>query len=382
MTDFLFFLISACRPADLPVLLLLVFSAVEAYYYLFYFRKLLIFKNVEPAFPEWQEAVSVIVCLRNESDNLKKLIPALLAQDYPAFEVILVADRSGPETLELVRDFARRHTEIRLLEITEENPRMGPKKNALQQGIMLASNPVLLLTDADCMPASFNWIRSMAGKFAPETDAVLGFGGYEKRTGLLNLLIQYDTQLTASQYFGMALAGRPYMGVGRNLAYRKSVFNEAGGFGNTAALLSGDDDLFINQIARSGRIQVCLDQGGTTISIPKKTWGEWFRQKVRHFSAGFYYRKSDQFQLGLFQIARAGCWLFLIYLCFVPCAFWVLLLAMVFRFGVLISVGSGISAVLENRIPMYFFPLLDLLHCLGVFAAGFRSRFFSPGKWR
>ena len=259
---------------------------------------------------------------------------------------------------------------------------MGPKKNALQQGIMLASNPVLLLTDADCMPASFNWIRSMAGKFVPETDAVLGFGGYEKRTGLLNLLIQYDTQLTASQYFGMALAGRPYMGVGRNLAYRKSVFNEAGGFGNTAALLSGDDDLFINQIARSGRIQVCLDQGGTTISIPKKTWGEWFRQKVRHFSTGFYYRKADQFQLGLFQIARAGCWLFLIYLCFVPCAFWVLLLAMVFRFGVLISVGSGISAVLENRIPMYFFPLLDLLHCLGVFAAGFRSRFFSPGKWR
>ncbi len=382
MTDFLLFLISDCRPADLPVLLLLVFCIVEAYYYLFYFQKLSASNISKLASPEWQEAVTVIVCLRNESDNLKKLIPALLAQDYPAFEVILVADRSGPETLKLVRDFARRHTEIRLLEITEENPRMGPKKNALQHGIMLASNPVLLLTDADCLPASPNWIRSMAGKFTPETDAVLGFGGYEKEAGLLNLLIQYDTHLTASQYLGMALAGQPYMGVGRNLAYRKSVYNEAGGFGNTSALLSGDDDLFINQIARTGRIQVCLDPSGFTISTPRKTWADWFQQKVRHFSTGFYYQKADQFLLGLFQIARAGCWLFLIYLCFVPCAFWILFFAMVFRFGVLISIGNGISTVLKNSIPMYFFPLLDLFHCLVVFAAGFRSRFFSPGKWR
>src|SRR5690606_33778770 len=121
------------------------------------------------------------------------------------------------------------------------------KKYGLTLGIKAASHEWILLTDADCRPNSRRWIRSMSRYFDEDTQFVLGFSPYRATAGLLNLFIRFETMLTAIQYFSFGWLGNPYMGVGRNLAYRKSKFLEEKGFNNFLHVTGGDDDLFVNQ---------------------------------------------------------------------------------------------------------------------------------------
>lgn len=360
------------------------FAVTEAFFYLFFLRNLSR-KNPDSGKENERvrEPVSVIICLRNELDNLRKLIPALLKQDYPpGLEICLVADRSDVATLNFLRNESVRHQNIRLLEITEIPKGIAPKKNALLQGIEKASHDVLLLTDADCLPAGPDWIRQMSEHFDSGTVAVLGFGGYASEKGFLNLLIQYDTGFTALQYFGMAAANRPYMGVGRNLAYRKSAFIKAGGFGDTAGILAGDDDLFINRISCFGKINICTEPDGFTFSAPKRKWKDWVQQKIRHYSVGKFYTKTDQYRLGIFYLARTVSWVMTPALLLIPETFFLTILVLVVRLFI-ISYANAAGFFGQNRGALgLYLPILDFLHSIFLAALGLWARFFPPANWK
>ena len=198
------------------------------YFWLFY-SKLGFSKT--PSCKRNTEAVSVVICAKNEYSNLKKNLPQILNQDYPDFEVILVNDASDDYTHELLEDFERKYEKLKVITIKENLNFFSGKKFALSIGIKSAKNDLLLLTDADCYPNSPNWIRHMADPFSdPETEIVLGYGPYEKKPGILNAIIRFDTLMVAVQYFSFALKQKAFMGVGRNLAYRKSLFYKNGGF--------------------------------------------------------------------------------------------------------------------------------------------------------
>ena len=160
------------------------------------------------------------------------------------------------------------------------------KKFPLSIGIKSSKHEILLLTDADCIPASENWIQKMQAGFSEGIEIVLGYGGYKKRKGLLNFLVRYEAFHTALQYLSMALGGLPYMGVGRNLAYKKSLFYQQKGFAAHHHLPGGDDDLFINSCASKRNTAVCIDQEAFTYSTPPATWKSWYLQKRRHNSTG------------------------------------------------------------------------------------------------
>jgi poly-beta-1,6-N-acetyl-D-glucosamine synthase len=301
--------------------LLIVFLAftlatvIQLIYYYFIYLKVYRYESSEN--DNHKPPVSIIICARNESENLKNFLTSVLEQDYPDYEVIVVNDCSEDNTDEILRSYLKKYSNLRVSTITKDPKFTHNKKFAQFIGIKAAKNEILLFTDADCYPETDKWIANMVRHFDDNTSFVLGFGGYEKRKGLLNRYIRYDSMIIAMQYLGLALSGRPYMGVGRNLAYRKSLFFKNRGYGNFNHIISGDDDLFVNTNATEENTRVEYGKESHTLSIPCSTMKEWKKQKRRHLTTAPYYKSGDKFILLTETFSRAVFYiLFIILLCF------------------------------------------------------------------
>lgn len=340
-------------------------------------------KNNKISFQSEQEPISVIICAKDEADNLRKFLPLVLDQDYPDFEVIVINDGSTDETDNLLRDLSKEYPRLRSTFVPVGANNVSTKKLGLTLGIKAAKNELLLLTDADCMPEDTMWIARMARNFTPETEFVLGYGAYLEEKGFLNRLITYDTLFIALQYMGMAIVRRPYMGVGRNLAYRKETFFAQKGFASTLHLTSGDDDLLVNKACNGRNTRVEIAPDSITWSEPNKTFNGWFYQKERHLSVSNYYKSSSKFRL-FFEPTTRG----LFYL--------TLILALVFgnlitqlatvtlfltRFIIQLSVINGSSKHFGGRKYIFTLPVLDiLLPVLSLYILVFGRK--TPRRWK
>lgn len=243
--------------------------------------------------------ISVIIAARNESNNLQEFLDSVLTQDYPNYEVIVINDCSYDNSSDVLKGFTARYKHLKVVELEEDDKYKHGKKFALTIGIKAAINEHLLFTDADCMPVSKHWIEHMQAGFTEGKEIVLGHSPYIKGKGFLNAFSRFETFFTALQYLAFAIRKNPYMGVGRNMAYTKSLFFKGKGFAAHMHILSGDDDLFVQQNATKTNTQVCLHPDSFVLSPAKATWGEYLRQKFRHFSAGKEYKKSHKFSLSM-----------------------------------------------------------------------------------
>ncbi len=280
------------------VLLIIFFISflIQLYFYLKIYSKLNKFKysnNIS----DNKHAVSVIICARNESENLKKNLPPILKQDYKNFEVVVVDDGSTDDTQLILKNFQKEFSNLKVSILNKNEKFFKGKKLALTIGIKAAKNDILLLTDADCRPTSSLWINKMQSLFNNKTDIILGYGGYEKKKGILNKFIRFDTFFIALQYFSFALSGNTYMGIGRNLAYKKQLFFKNRGFASHYHLLSGDDDLFINEVANKKNVNIMLDKKSHVYSIPKQSFRLWLIQKRRHLTTGIHYKLKHKILL-------------------------------------------------------------------------------------
>ena len=290
------------------MLLLITFCVVflvQFYFYLVLFRNYASFQRSE--IEQKNYPISVVVCAKNEAGNLERLLPKLAQQEYSAFEIVLVDDGSTDNTLNEMQSFKKAHSnsafKVSIIQILQENSK--GKKEALSMGIHKAQNQYILLTDADCMPVTEKWMSHMMSHFSQKTAIVLGYGAYQKiNNSFLNKLIRFETLLTALQYFSYALAGKPYMGVGRNLAYKKEAFIKAGGFKDHSHIRSGDDDLFVSQIANQNNTRICDDKESFTESKPHNSFMNWIRQKRRHITTAAHYKPETKILLGLFFISQ------------------------------------------------------------------------------
>jgi cellulose synthase/poly-beta-1,6-N-acetylglucosamine synthase-like glycosyltransferase len=276
-------------------------GAIQFFYY-YYFYLALTRKRVEKN--SSGKPVSVIICARNEAENLKEFLPTVLEQEYPDYEVIVVNDCSEDHSYNVLGKFLEKYPHLRVSTINKDPRFTHNKKFAQFIGIKAAKNEILLFTDADCLPQSKKWIAGMTSHFDGKTSYVLGYGGYMKKKGLLNAYIRYDTFFIAMQYLGMAIRGIPYMAVGRNLAYTRDEFFKNKGFGSHAHLASGDDDLFINKNAKSFNTTVEFSSHTQTRSIPCSTPEQWITQKQRHITTAPYYKTRDKFLLLLEPASR------------------------------------------------------------------------------
>lgn len=282
----------------LPAVILSVVTLIQLWYYFRYFRLLAFYEKTDTDFIR-ENAVSVIICARDEADEIANNLPSILVQQYRStHEVLVVNDNSMDDTKYLLDRLYKEFKQLHILELKQEAMHIPGKKFPLSMGIKSAKYEILLLTDADCIASSDKWLKIMQDAFAPGIEIVLGYGAYKKKKGLLNWFIRFDAFHTALQYFSFALGGKPYMGVGRNLAYKKELFYRQKGFASHHHLPGGDDDLFINACANSQNTAVVINQEAFTFSTPPGSWSEWMAQKSRHNATGKYYKKKHKWMLG------------------------------------------------------------------------------------
>jgi len=279
-------------------------TLIQLFYYLWFFLRLAFFrqKNNDQI---REQPVSVVICARDEADNIEKNLPGALVQQYGAtHEVIVVNDNSQDESRYLLEGLHRQFRHLQVIDLKQEAKLIPGKKFPLSMGIKSAKHEVLLLTDADCIPASENWIRKMQEPLRDGVEIVLGYGAYHKKKGFLNKLIRFETFHSALQYLSYALAGMPYMGVGRNLAYRRELFIKNKGFSSHNHIPGGDDDLFVNMTATASNTSIMIDHEAHTLSKPHTKFAAWYRQKTRHYSTSKHYKPLHKFFLGLYSITH------------------------------------------------------------------------------
>jgi poly-beta-1,6-N-acetyl-D-glucosamine synthase len=283
------------------------------WYYLFYFFRVAFYKEKPSTIKHQPSAInhppaSIIICAKNEDHNLPEFLPLILNQDYPDYEVVVVDDCSSDNTPDVLREFEKKYKHLKVITVKEDKKHHHGKKFAVMVGIKGAKNEHLLFTDGDCKPIDRQWVKKMMQNFSNDVEIVLGYSKYEKFPGLLNKIIRFDTFHIALQYLSFAKAGYPYMGVGRNMAYKKSLFFKQKGFATHYHIESGDDDLFINQAATRTNTSAEISPESFTVSIVKKTWKGWVEQKRRHLTTWTEYKLSDKILLGVYPFAQILFW--------------------------------------------------------------------------
>jgi len=292
------------------LVLFAVFAAgllIQLLFYWVFFSRLAFYRRRDKT--QSAPPVSVIISARNEYLNLQQFLPSILEQDYPEYEVVVVNDASDDDTNELLQDISRKYSHLKVIQFARNLNFFTGKKFPLSLGIKSAAHDVLVFTDADCRPRDNQWISRMASHYDDKTEIVLGYGAYEKKKGILNTLIRYDTFHVAVQYLSFSLMGLTYMGVGRNLSYRKSLFYRLKGFTSHYKIASGDDDLFINRAANRKNATIEISPESHTISVPEKRWRRYIRQKKRHLTTAKYYKWKFKILLTAYSVSQFFVWL-------------------------------------------------------------------------
>lgn len=353
------------------LIVLLICFFYQLYYYLRYLnvvnRNKCKEKKGKIRFVENQHPVSVVICARDETENLRRFLPMVLEQEYSSFEVIVINDGGNEETEILLRDMKLQYSNLKSTFVPNGTTNLSTKKLALTLGIKAAQFEWILLTDADCVPESKHWIARMARNFHDNTDFVLGYGAYLPEKSLLNKLITYDTLFNGLQYLGFAGAGKPYMGVGRNMAYRREVFFHQKGFASTLHLRSGDDDLMVNQAANKRNTRVETSFESITWSKPHNMFRNWYYQKERHLSVSTFYRPVSKFRLlieplsrGLFYVSGLAIFLLALLSANYILAAVPVLLSLI-RYGWQLKIINKSSKYFGNAPFFFTLPLFDIL---------------------
>ena len=326
--------------------------------------------------------VSVVVCAHDEVDNLRELVPMLLAQSHPEFEVIIVEDRCNDDTYDFLREAAKQDARLKLVRVVDKPEHITGKKFALTLGIKAAKYDWVLLTDADCRPASSLWIARMSAEIDDRTQIIIGFSPYFKSKGLLNSFIRFESFLTGIQFIGLANLNRPYMGVGRNLAYKRSFFLENKGFHKHLEVMGGDDDLFVNQHARSAAAKTCLGSTALMRSLPKSSWREYYVQKLRHLAVGKHYKFLDKLMLGTFTLTQMLTWIIVLPVSFVnPFGYWILL-AFLCRLILLSFLFQIASRKLGEPFEAWKAAFLDFIYAFYYLVTGSMALVSKKVRWK
>lgn len=290
------------------VLLVFITSlAIQLFYYLFFFARLSSKKKLDE--PKHNFPISVVIAARNEEQNLLNFLPSILEQTYNKYEVVVVNDRSWDETLDVLLAFEQKYSHLRIVDLPDLKKDGYAKKMAITLGIKGANYDRMVFIDADCKPVNEHWLSEMVKGFENNKMLVIGAGPYRRTKGLLNKLIRFDTNFIAMQYLSFAKAGIPYMGVGRNLAYSKELYDSVRGFKSHYYIPSGDDDLFVNEAGTRKNSTVIFNENAVTFSEPKTTFKAWWQQKKRHLTTGGRYKKHQLFLLTLYPFSLISLYL-------------------------------------------------------------------------
>ena len=245
-----------------------------------------------------QPSLSVIITASDQESLLAKHLPHILEQDYPNFEVIVVDDNSADDTKELLERLSRQYPHLYMTYTSDSIRYISHKKLALTLGIKAAKNDWLVFIEPDCYPVSNQWLARLARHCTDATDVVLGYSNYERKFGFANLCYIYDTLLCQIRMLGITLCGKGYMGVGRNMAYRRELFFTHKGYSSHLDLERGEDDLFVNEHIPAQRITADIG----TESVVRCTSNNVRAWKTEKLLRLFIYRKMQGLGLHILRV--------------------------------------------------------------------------------
>lgn len=363
-----------------------IFTAVafiQVLFYSFVFGKLA-YSREKHYEPDEYPPVTVVICAKNEAENLRQNLKVVLIQNYPNFEVIVVNDQSTDNTIDVIAEYMQRNDNIRLFNIKPGEKPLPGKKFALKTGIENAKHDIIVVTDADCKPASAHWLENLMANYLEDTDFVLGYAPFYKAPTLLNKIVRYENVMTAMQYLSFAQIGMPYMGVGRNMSFKKKLFEnwvpQKGG-----QLAGGDDDLFVNALAKAKNTEICLHKDSLTYSDAKTTWREWLRQKTRHVGAGTYYRLIHKLVLFIFALSNFLFYTLFIALCIKPFMPLIVLLAAV-SFALVLLTKYLVTKKINNKLQQSdlnkWIIIMDPLYVVYLLLIFILSTFTPNPEWK
>jgi biofilm PGA synthesis N-glycosyltransferase PgaC len=345
----------------LPIIfyILLIFLALQLLYWLLFFGRFAFFQKDPQTGLKKQDPVSIVICARNEASNLRKNLPKVLMQSYPKFEVLVVDDASEDESLEVLSNFQQEYPHLRVIRLTEKNTQ--GKKAALALGLQEAQYDWLLLTDADGEPASSHWMSHMMASRVENTKIVLGYGPYIEHPEWINKWIRFETLYVALQYFSAAVWGLPYMGVGRNLLYHRSLYQQhAHVFKDYEHVASGDDDLFISRAANRSNTKFCISPQSFVYSEPKRSFKALYRQKTRHYSTSTYYNWKQKLLLLGLSLSHLGFWCSILFAVFYLHPLLIALMLLI-RFLSILLIWTKTLCIFKDRKLLPYIILLDIV---------------------
>lgn len=275
---------------------------VQQIYHLFVFSRIAFYKSasidVKSVVP-----ISVVICCRNEKTNLQKYLSFLLQQQYSNFEILIVDDDSIDGTKEYI-EWMMKENPLISLRYLAVNKTIAGKKQVLYEGVQAAHHEYVLVTDADCKPSTDQWIQMMSNAIRFDTAMVLGHAPFnEQKSSLVNLISRFENFITACFFLSFAMARIPYMGVGRNMLFKRTTYIATYDRIVKTGTISGDDDLFVQFAANRQNCEVCIDASAFMYSDAKKSWKDFFQQKARHVSTGFFYKWSDLLALAMYPLS-------------------------------------------------------------------------------
>ncbi len=366
---------------DLVFYIFIFVVGIQVIFNFFFFGKFAFLKSSNKT--SNKIGVSVIICAKNEAKNLEIFLPSIISQNYPDFEIVLINDASRDKTQKVMELFASKHDNIKVVNVKNVEAFWGNKKYALTLGIKVAKHDYLLFTDADCKPVSPDWISQMCSCFDESKTIVLGYGAYKKiEKSFLNKLIRFETLQTAITYLSFAKIGIPYMGVGRNLAYKKSEFYKANGFISHIDIRSGDDDLFINQVANYTNTAICFSQESFTESIPETTFKNWILQKRRHISTAKHYKLKHKLLLAILYTSQVFFWVLAFVLLLTLFQWKIVISLIVFRFFSQYLVVGFSAKKLGEKDSLILLPFLELFLIITQLTIFIKNLISKPNHWK
>ncbi|MEE9438552.1 MAG: glycosyltransferase [Saprospiraceae bacterium] len=295
--------------------------------------------------------LSLVICYNNEEQNIAKCLPSIINQSIN--DIVLIDDNSTDNTYQILKENINPS-----ISVFKNTTSSKGKKDALNLGVKKAKNNKILLTDADCIPASDQWATTMnkSGK-----NFVLGYAPMTKSKNLIGVFSQYETYLTAIQYLSYAKAGIPYMGVGRNMLVDKKIINQGVALIKGEKLMSGDDDLMINALSNKNNTTICIDPKTFVYSTPKTTFIDFIAQKARHMTTSVYYQPLHQILLGTFSFSQIMFYLIgMIGLMMGTISVSFFIIAIAIKWGVQQIINFSIMKKLNESDLFWKFPLLDI----------------------
>jgi glycosyltransferase involved in cell wall biosynthesis len=327
--------------------------------------------------------VSVIVCIKNNIEAVQRLIPALAEQQYPDFEIVLVDNASQDETIDILEAFEKQYHNVKLVKVENNEAFWANKKYALTLGIKAASKDYLLFIDVNCMPASNEWIASMASQFTLSKTIILGYSAFaKKKNSFLNKLIRFDGLMAATQYFAWMRAGRPFTGNGRNLAYKKDEFFNRNGYINHIKIRTGEDALFINEAATKKNTAICYTPQSITFRESKKTFKQWVRDKRKRAYAAHFFKSFDKLQLNTFYMLQILFIVLAITLAILQYNWMFLVPVIVVRYIVAWVTLAQSAKRLNEKDAVYWYPVMEIMVIFTQLYAYIANLFSKPVHWK